>query len=120
MHYGRCFYYELFSYTPFLIELFAQLFSNIFQTDVDILQGRKLNIKSAEGDSIIDQIAHNSKLFNVRFEEEEVLGYCHTVRPIIKNTIGQSSCLGPHFAGIISVEQSFSALQPEITDDIPV
>ena len=96
-------------------------YSTSIQADVEALQGRKLNIKAdADEDTIIDQIAHNSKLFNVRIEQNQVIGYCDTVRPIIRNSLGESSCLGPQFAGIISLEQTFSELQPEIADDVPV
>jgi hypothetical protein len=92
-----------------------------FQVDVDILQGRKFSIKSeSENDKIVDQISRDSKLFNIRLEQDVRLGYCKTVRPVIKNTIGGSSCLGPEFAGILSVEQSFSQLQPVNIADIPV
>jgi hypothetical protein len=96
-------------------------FSTFCQVDVDILQGRKFSIKTeSENDKIVDQISRDSKLFNIRLEQDVRLGYCNTVRPVIKNTIGGSSCLGPEFAGILSVEQSFSQLQPVNIADIPV
>ena len=68
---------------------------------------------------MIHQISHDSKLFNIRLDSESGLGY-ETVRPIIRNSIGAFSCLGPKFSGIISLEQTFSELQAEITDDVPV
>lgn len=88
---------------------------------MEILQGRKFSIKSEnESDKIVDQISRDSKLFNIRLDQDVRLGYCNTVRPVIKNSLGESSCLGPEFAGILSVEQSFSQLQPVNTADIPV
>ena len=39
---------------------------------------------------------------------------------MIKNSLAETSCLGPEFAGILSVEQSFSQLIPVITTDVPV
>ena len=90
------------------------------KVDVSILQGQKISVKpEANSDSVIHQISHDSKLFNIRLDSENGLG-CETVRPIIRNSIGASSCLGPKFSGIISLEQTFSELQAEITDDVPV
>ena len=88
---------------------------------MDILQGRKLNIKPGnESDKIVDQVSRDSKLFNIRLDHDVELGYCNTVRPVIKSSLGESSCLGPVFSGILSVEQSFSQLLPAATGDIPV
>ena len=73
-----------------------------------------------DGDKIIDQISRDSKLFNIRLEQDVRFSYCNTLRPVIKNSLGETSCLGPEFAGILSVEQSFSQLIPVITSDVPV
>lgn len=80
-----------------------------------------MNIKSGnESDKIVDQVSKDSKLFNIRLDHDVELGYCSTVRPVIKSSLGESSCLGPVFSGILSVEQSFSQLLPAIAADIPV
>lgn len=73
-----------------------------------------------DGDKIIDQISRDSKLFNIRLEQDVRFSYCNTLRPVIKNSLAETSCLGPEFAGILSVEQSFSQLIPVITTDVPV
>lgn len=70
-------------------------------------------------DAVIHQISHDSKLFNIRLESENGLG-CETVRPIIRNSIGASSCLGPQFSGILSIEQTFIETQAEMTNEVPV
>ena len=80
-----------------------------------------MNIKPGnESDKIVDQVSKDSKLFNIRLDHDVELGYCNTVRPVIKSSLGESSCLGPVFSGILSVEQSFSQLLPAIAADIPV
>ena len=61
------------------------------QIDVNILQGKKFELKNAGTEECSVNVSHESKQFNIRLEHENIPGYCNTVRPIIKNSLGDSS-----------------------------
>jgi hypothetical protein len=71
----------------------------------------------SRSEGLVDQIKSDEKQYDIRLEQDLLFAYSNTVRPIIKNSIGESSCVGPKFSGILSVEQNYSQLIPQLAKD---
>ena len=110
---------EIESDCPLVPKAGTQFFLIRLPKDVDVshLHGRKVHI---DKDKKNNTLSVGSKTYNVNVDMDAASS-CSTLRPIVTSQIQNSRVIGPSFAGIVKIEQTFRQLETQQnTEDIPI
>ena len=110
---------EIESTCPLVPKAGTQFFLIRLPKDVDVshLHGRKVHIDKDKKNATLTV---GSKIYNVNVDMDAASS-CSTLRPIVTSQIQNSRVIGPSFAGIVKIEQTFRQLETkQNTEDIPI
>ena len=110
---------EIESTCPLVPKAGTQFYLIRLPKDVDVshLHGRKVHV---EKDKKNHTLTVGTKIYDVNVDMDAASS-CSTLRPIVTSQIQNSRVIGPSFAGIVKIEQTFRQLETQQnTEDIPI